>query len=63
MVQQTLVRILPGDSRLALVTIQDVTSEYEQLKALQHERAQLARLHARLRSRINNWLIWPRQTS
>ena len=48
MVQQTLVRILPGDSRLALVTIQDVTSEYEQLKALQHERAQLARLHARL---------------
>ena len=49
MVQQTLVRLLPGDSRLALVTIQDVTSEYDQLKGLQHERAQLALLHAKLR--------------
>ena len=44
MIQQTLVRILPGDSRLALVAIQDVTSEYQQLKALQHERAQLAQV-------------------
>ncbi len=37
MVQQTSVRLLPGRARLALVTIQDVTSEYQQIKALRQE--------------------------
>src|SRR5438046_455017 len=38
MVQQTSVRLLPGGSGLALVMIQDVTSEYQQLKAFRQER-------------------------
>jgi diguanylate cyclase (GGDEF)-like protein/PAS domain S-box-containing protein len=48
MIQQTLVRLLPGTSGLAVVTIQDVTSEYEQLEALRRERTELARLHTTL---------------
>ena len=52
MVQQTTVRLLPGGSGLALVTIQDVTSEYQQLKALRQERTQLARLHEQNRQTI-----------
>ena len=52
MVQQTSVRLLPGRARLALVTIQDVTSEYQQIKALRQERAQLARLHEQNRTTI-----------
>ena len=39
MIQQTMIRLLPNGSGLALVTIQDVTSEYQQLKALRQERA------------------------
>src|SRR5262249_30060778 len=52
MVQQTSVRLLAGASGLALVTIQDVTSEYQQLKALRLERTQLARLHEENRKTI-----------
>ncbi|MBV8266129.1 MAG: response regulator [Planctomycetaceae bacterium] len=52
MVQQTTVRLLPGGSGLALVTIQDVTSEDQQLKALRQERAQLALLHEQNRRTI-----------
>jgi signal transduction histidine kinase/CheY-like chemotaxis protein/HPt (histidine-containing phosphotransfer) domain-containing protein len=49
MVQQTSVRLLPGGAGLALVTIQDVTSEYQQLKALRQERvrAEQANRHKR----------------
>ncbi len=38
MIQQTIIRLLHNGSGLALVMIQDVTSEYQQLKALRHER-------------------------
>ena len=39
MIQQTAIRLVPNGSTRALVTIQDVTSEYQQLKALRRERA------------------------
>jgi diguanylate cyclase (GGDEF)-like protein len=52
MVQQTSVRLLTDGSGLALITIQDVTSEYQQLRALRQERTQLARLHEENRKTI-----------
>src|SRR5262249_365389 len=49
MVQQTSVRLLPSSLGLALVLIQDVTSEYEQLKALRRER-----IHAKQANRFKS---------
>jgi len=48
MVQQTQVRLLPEDPDLALVTIDDVTSEASQLAALRAERVRLVSVQARL---------------
>ncbi|SIO56704.1 diguanylate cyclase (GGDEF) domain-containing protein [Singulisphaera sp. GP187] len=48
MVQQTQVRLLPGRSTLALITIGDVTSEAFQLAALRAERAHLVAAQAEL---------------
>ncbi|WP_406694671.1 diguanylate cyclase [Singulisphaera sp. Ch08] len=49
MVQQTQVRLLSGQSTLALVTIGDVTSEAFQLAALRAERTHLVAVQAELR--------------
>jgi len=48
MVQQTQVRLLPEDPDLALITIDDVTSEASQLAALRAERVRLVSVQARL---------------
>jgi diguanylate cyclase (GGDEF)-like protein len=55
MVQETRARLLPGDSSLALLTLQDVTSESLQLADLRRERARLVAAQSSL-ERVNEQL-------